>query len=187
MIHSVRCSCHAKYRPGDDRRADGPDLASDPTETIIADYRATIVAMKCAMSQRLVRIGISMAQLNILCTLHRSGEMSMSRLADVLNVSLSNATGIIDRMEERGFIERIRVPEDRRVVLVRIAEAGERIFEENDAQTDELMRDVLAHLDRTQLLVIGRAMADLRSSLETAVGVPSWHRHGASTPTPQSS
>ena len=55
--------------------------------------------MKCAMSQRLVRIGISMAQLNILYTLHRSGEMSMSRLADVLNVSVSNATGLIDRME----------------------------------------------------------------------------------------
>ena len=69
---------------------------------------------------------------------------------------------------------------------VRIAEAGERILEENDALTDELMRGVLAH-HRTQLLVIGRAMADLRSSLETAVGVPSWHRHGASTPTPQSS
>ena len=63
---------------------------------------------------------------------------------------------------------------------VRIAEAGERMLEENDAPTDELMRDVLAHLDRTQLLVIGRAMADLRSSLETAVGVP----HGIATGPP---
>ena len=44
----------------------------------------------------------------------------MSRLAEMLDVSLSNATGLIDRMEERGFVERIRVPEDRRVVLVRI-------------------------------------------------------------------
>lgn len=161
------------------------DTTVDPTEAIIADYRATLVAMKCAMSRRLVRIGISMAQLNILYTLHRSGEMSMSRLADVLNVSLSNATGLIDRMEERSFIERIRVPEDRRVVRVRIAEAGERVLEENDALTDELMRDVLAHLDGTQLLVIARAMADFRASLETAVGVPAWHDHGASTPAPR--
>jgi len=30
--------------------------------------------------------------------------MTMSRLADLLDVSLSNATGIIDRMEEKGFI-----------------------------------------------------------------------------------
>ena len=165
---------------------DGPATAGDPTEQIIADYRATIVAMKCAMSERLVRLGISMAQLNILYTLHRSGEMSMSRLADVLNVSLSNASGLVDRMEERGFIERTRVPEDRRVVLVRIAEAGERVLEENDALTDELMRDVLTRLDGTQLLVIARAMADFRASLETAVGPPPWDRHGDSTPAPRS-
>ena len=73
--------------------------------------------IKCASSERLVRLGISMAQLHILYTLQRSGEMPMSRLADVLNVSVSNATGLIDRIEERGFVERTRVPEDRRVVL----------------------------------------------------------------------
>ena len=164
----------------------GPTAVDDPTEGIITDYRAMLVAMKCAMSERLVRLGISMAQLNILYTLHRSGEMSMSRMADTLNVSLSNATGLIDRMEERGLIERVRVPEDRRVVRVRIAEAGERVLEENDALTDELMRDVLARLDRKQLLVIARAMADFRASLEAAVGPTPWDRHPASTPAPRS-
>ena len=149
---------------------DGASLAEDPTEGIITDYRATIVAMKCAMSERLVRLGISMAQLNILYTLHRSGDMPMSRLADALNVSLSNATGLVDRMEERGFIERIRVPEDRRIVRVRITDAGERVLQENDALTDDLMREVLARLDRAQLHVIARAMADIRASLEVAVG-----------------
>ena len=172
--------------PADAADLDGPSLGEDPTEGIITDYRATIVAMKCAMSERLVRLGISMAQLNILYTLHRSGEMSMSRLADALNVSLSNATGLVDRMEERGLIKRVRVPEDRRVVRVRIAEAGERVLEENDALTDDLMRDVLARLDRKQLVVVARAMADFRSSLEAAVGPGPWDRHPASTPAPRS-
>ena len=57
-----------------------------------------------------------MTQLHILYMLDRHGEMPMSRLAEVLDVSLSNATGLIDRIEERGFIERIRVaggPPDR--------------------------------------------------------------------------
>lgn len=145
-------------------------IAADPTEKIIADYRATIVAMKCAMSERLVRLGISMAQLNILYTLHRSGEMPMRRLAEVLNVSDSNATGLVDRMEERGLIERTRVPEDRRVVRVRITQDGVRILDENDALTDDLMRDVLARLDPSQLETIAIAVADLRASLETTVG-----------------
>jgi DNA-binding MarR family transcriptional regulator len=169
-----------------DAALDGPAITDDPTDGIIADYRATMVAMKCAMSERLVRLGISMAQLNILYTLHRSGEMPMSRLADVLNVSLSNATGLVDRIEERGFIERSRVPEDRRVVLVRITEDGARILEENDALSDDLMRDVLRHLDPTQLQIIARAMADFRASLETAVVGPPRDRHPLATPAPRS-
>ena len=97
-----------------------PAVKADPTDRIIADFRVTMTQLKCAMSERLLRLGVSMAQVHILYTLHRSGEMPMSRLADVLNVSLSNATGLIDRIEERGFIERTRVPEDRRVVIVRL-------------------------------------------------------------------
>jgi DNA-binding MarR family transcriptional regulator len=177
MVHVMRST---KTAPA------APAVLDDPTGQIIADYRATLVAMKCAMSERLVRLGISMAQLNILYTLHRSGEMSMSRLADVLNVSLSNATGLIDRMEERGFIERDRVPEDRRVVIVRIADAGERVLEENDALTDDLMRDVLARLDHSQLLIIGRAMADFRASLEVAVGLAPSDRPADPTSAPRS-
>jgi DNA-binding MarR family transcriptional regulator len=165
---------------------DGPALDGDPTGRIIADYRATIVAMKCAMSDRLVRLGISMAQLNILHTLHRTGEVPMSRLADVLNVSVSNATGLVDRMEERGLIERRRVPEDRRVVLVRITDDGVRILDENDALTDGLMREVLTDLDPTQLQVIARAIAQFRASLETTVDVHARDRHPIPTPAPRS-
>ena len=75
----------------------------------------------------------------------------MSRLAEVLNVSLSNATGLIDRIEERGFVERTRVPEDRRIVLIRVTDAGERMLGEIDALSDELLRSVLDHLDRSKL------------------------------------
>jgi DNA-binding MarR family transcriptional regulator len=165
---------------------DGPAIPEDPTDRIIADFRATIVAMKCAMSERLVRLGISMAQLNILYTLHRSGEMSMSRLADVLNVSLSNATGLVDRIEERGYVERSRVPEDRRIVLVRITPDGSRLLDENEALTDGLMRDVLGQLDQTQLQIIARAVAEFRVSLETAVVRPPRDRHPVATPAPRS-
>jgi DNA-binding MarR family transcriptional regulator len=149
------------------------DLGEEPTERIIADFRATIGAMKCAMSERLVRLGISMAQLNIMYVLQRNGEMRMSRLADVLNVSLSNASGLVDRMEERGFIERTRVAEDRRVVLVRVTDAGTRVIEENDALSDELMRDVLGRLEPAQLVIIAGAVSDFRSALESRTGFES--------------
>ncbi len=145
-------------------------------DQIIADFRVTIGAMKCAMSERLVRLGISMAQLNIMYTLQRNGVMTMSRLAELLGVSMSNATGLVDRIEERGYIERTRVAEDRRIVLVHVTDAGTRMIQENDALSDELMRDVLARLDPAELPVIAHAVAEVRAALEAATtqSAPDW-------------
>ena len=138
---------------------------------IIADFRAAMNQLKCASSERLVRMGISMAQLHIMYTLQRSGEMPMSRLAEVLQVSLSSATGLIDRIEERGFVERTGVPEDRRVVMIRVTDAGRRMLEEVDAISSDLLRSVFGRIGRSQVAAVGRAMAELRRGLEATTGV----------------
>jgi DNA-binding MarR family transcriptional regulator len=156
------------------------------SDQIIADFRTMIGALKCAMSERLVRLGISTAQLHIMYTLQRNDVMTMSRLADVLDVSVSNATGLIDRMEERGFVERTRVPEDRRVVLVRVTEAGTRMLQENDALSDELMRDVLGRLDPAELPVIARAVSEVRAALEATTTQPARNLHQSPTPSTRS-
>lgn len=142
--------------------------------------------LKCATSERVLRLGISMAQLHILYTLQRTGEMPMSRLAELLNVSLSNATGLIDRIEERGFVERTRVPEDRRIVLIRVTPAGSRMLDEIDALSDDLLRSVLRHLDRSKLPGIGEAAAALRAAIGAATTGEPPGRHTVSTATPRS-
>jgi DNA-binding MarR family transcriptional regulator len=157
----------------------------DPYAPIIADFRAAMNQVKCASSERLVRMGVSMAQLHILYTLQRSGEMPMSRLADVLQVSLSNATGLIDRIEERGFVERTRVPEDRRIVMIRVTDAGRRMLEEVDAISSDLLRSVFGRIGRSQVAAVGRAIAELRRGLEAEVGAPS-DPHAISIPAPRS-
>ena len=152
---------------------------------IIADFRAAMNQLKCASSERLLRMGISMAQLHIMYTLQRSGEMPMSRLAEVLQVSLSNATGLIDRIEERGFVERTRVPEDRRVVMIRVTDAGRRMLEEVDAIGSDLLRSVFGRIGKSQVAAVGRAIAELRRGLEETTGV-SADPHAVSTPAPRS-
>ena len=153
---------------------------------IIADFRATMTQLKCASSERLLREGVSMAQVHILLTVQRQGEVTMSHLADVLNVSDSNATGMVDRMEERGFVVRDRVPEDRRVVVVRVTEAGQRLLREVDALSDDLFRSVLERLAPDQLLGVGQAVADLRAAVDAEVKSDG-HCHAISTTTPRSS
>lgn len=141
---------------------------SDQKAAIIADVRATLGELKCLGSERLVRLGISMTQLHVMHLLDRHGELPMSRLAEMLDVSMSAATGLVDRVEERGFVERIRVPEDRRVVLARITDAGRQMLDDVEIVRTELMEQVLDELDERQMAGVASAVASIRSALDTA-------------------
>jgi DNA-binding MarR family transcriptional regulator len=96
---------------------------------IIAEFDSSISELRCAGSQQLVRAGVSMAHLHVMWLLKRHGDLSMGRLAEMLDVSLSNASGLIDRMAERGLVERIRVPDDRRLVLVALSDHGSQMLD----------------------------------------------------------
>jgi DNA-binding MarR family transcriptional regulator len=73
---------------------------------------------------------LSLIHLHVLSVLEADGPMSMSALAEALDVSVASATGIVTRMEQRGLVERRHDDRDRRVVLVDRAEGGKRITQE---------------------------------------------------------
>ena len=95
---------------------------------------------------------ISLVHLNVLMALDTEGPVPMRTLAELLDVSQASATGIVDRMEQRGLVERHRDDADRRVVRVVLAEPGRQLIEgvANDrrshmiAMLDELTDEELA-------------------------------------------
>jgi DNA-binding MarR family transcriptional regulator len=103
--------------------------------------------------------------------------MSMSRLAELLDVSLSNATGLIDRMDERGLIERVKVPDDRRVVLVKPAAAGLQALSETETTKRERMRSVLGRLPASERPIVLAALRSLRRALSAEAGSDLVHEH----------
>lgn len=144
--------------PGRDRRR--------AAESVLADLALATGSLRCAGSQRLVRLGISMTHFHVLTLLRHHDAMPMGRLADVLDASMSNATGIIDRMEERGLVERVRVPDDRRIVLVRPTQAGLDLVDEVELVKNDVLIRALARLDDDRLDRISAAAEDIRAALE---------------------
>ena len=104
----------------------------------------------------------------------------MSRLAELLDVSLPNVTGLIDRMAERGFVERGRDPADRRVVTIRSAPAGREAVEEIDQIRRQTMGKVLAQLSPEQQLRALDTFTELRAAAE-AIAESEPHRHTRAT------
>ena len=139
--------------------------AKELVARIMAEFHGFIGEFRCAGTERLVKAGVSMTNLHVLGLLSRHGEMPMSRLADVLDVSLSNATGLVDRMEERGLVERIRVPDDRRIVLVRLTEGGTSTLEEVELIRHDLLERLLGRLDEPQLGRLEACLSDIHGAV----------------------
>ncbi|MEX1172037.1 MAG: MarR family transcriptional regulator [Chloroflexota bacterium] len=157
------------------------DADHEVKDRIIADFREAMAELRCIGSERLVRLGVSMTQLHVMSILDRHGDMPMSRLAEMIDISVSNATGLVDRMEERAYVERDRVPDDRRIVLVKLTEAGRRLLDDIEVLRTEMLRTVLERLDHDQIQGLARATTDLRSAIAAVADAPGATDHDHAT------
>ena len=153
--------------PGGDRRR--------AAEAAVASLGRAVGSLRCAGSQRLVRLGISMTHFHVLTLLRHHDAMPMGRVAEILDASMSSATGIIDRMEERGFVERVRVPDDRRVVLVRPTQAGLDLVDEAEFVKSAIITSALERMTVEQLERLSIATAELRIAIETELAAAPEH------------
>ena len=71
---------------------------------------------------------LTVPQFEVLSTLATADCTNQQELADRLQVTKGNLVGLIDRLTERGWVERIQVPEDRRVNKVRITATGKELI-----------------------------------------------------------
>ena len=115
---------------------------------------------------------LSIVHLNLLMLLRFNGPLTMSHLADLLDVSVASATGIVDRMEKKGVIERKRSDEDRRVVQVSVSDKGEQVFAAMQAERQAHMTRMLSYVSDQDLhaLLNGlRAVREARDKLITDI------------------
>ena len=91
------------------------------------------------------QFGLTEAQFNVLNVLEDKPDgMSQRQLSDVLVVDRSNVTGLLDRMEAAGWVERKRAPNDRRAYRVVLTRSGtaliRRVLPKYEAAVAELFR-----------------------------------------------
>src|SRR5262245_47117937 len=85
-----------------------------------AGLRRTGALMQLMGTAAADRIGINATDLNCLNILSFSGHMTAGELARATGLPTASITGVVDRLEEAGFVSRERDPHDRRRVVVQI-------------------------------------------------------------------
>ena len=71
--------------------------------------------------------GVSAPQIACLLALYEDGPSSSSQIAEKILVGASTLTGILDRLEQKGLVVRIRESMDRRIITIRLTEDGQRL------------------------------------------------------------
>src|SRR6266699_2167875 len=98
----------------DGERAERAELAA----AFAAGLRRTGALMQLMGQAAADRIGINATDLNCLNILSFSGHMTAGELARATGLTTASITGVIDRLEEAGYVSRERDPRDRRRVVV---------------------------------------------------------------------
>jgi DNA-binding MarR family transcriptional regulator len=110
------------------------------------------------------RHGLEAWQYDVLATLRRSGkpyELTVGAMLDSMMLASGTITHRIDKLEQRGLVERRSDPNDKRVVLVRLTAAGKTLVDativDHAANETELVSG-LAPRERAQLEALLRRL-----------------------------
>lgn len=132
---------------------DAPDLGADRTfeEEFFYLMAGINRQLRQLADQQLVKDCISPAQLFFLKRLHDAGAPQPVRFfAEGHFSSRSNASQMIDRLQAEGYVERVKHPQDRRSVLVRLTQRGAERLREGHAQHLNLAQALFAPLSAEQ-------------------------------------
>ena len=118
------------------------------------------------LSRELNRDNISFAQFFLLSYLASSKDLTMTDIARKMSHSTAAATGLVDRLEKLGYMERTHAIDDRRKVMVRVTSKG---LELVSRLRDELQSQIAEAMSETSSNDAEAFMSSYRN-LDTTVG-----------------
>jgi DNA-binding MarR family transcriptional regulator len=106
--------------------ADGPISVDDAIA--VAEFRAALRAVMRTTERKARRAGLTPQRYQLLLTIKgapdRSESLTVTDVADRLQVAQSTATELVSRAEEAGLVHRAGSPKDGRVAVVHLTELG---------------------------------------------------------------
>ncbi len=135
-------------------------------EELMEQLAPLLAGERAVFAQRCHEHSISMGHLHLMTLLEEHGPLPMGRLAELLGTALPNVTGMTDRMEERGLVERARDAEDRRVVMLSLTPQGIAQLRELTELRRQRLGAALTHLTADQRVTLLRSIKHLRAAFE---------------------
>jgi DNA-binding MarR family transcriptional regulator len=140
--------------------------ADDRTREVVWLIRKLVQGGELYTKELNKKYQVSAPQLSCLLALSDQGPMPPSQIAKYIMVNSSTITGIIDRLEQKGLVERSRTSQDRRVITVSPTEKGKALVQTAPPPLQKKIVDGLRRLPSQEVDEIVRVLMKLATMMD---------------------
>ena len=126
-----------------------PFFSRYTTSLWIRFLRFNLVSNK-RLQDDLERLDLTSPQFYVLATIGYAGGLPFGEIGEKMMVTVSNLTGIVDRLEEKRLVVRERDAHDRRVVRVTLTEKGLKVYRNTIPLFEKSISQFFSPLNKTQ-------------------------------------
>jgi len=139
--------------------------SSDLSHEVLVSLRRIIRAIDLQSKHITKLSGLTTPQVLVMASIQTLGEVTTGRLSEEVSLSQATVTTILDRLEQRGMIERYRSDRDRRVVHARLLAAGREALEKAPPPLHRRFLSRFAQLDRAHQKTIVATLEEVAAML----------------------
>ena len=151
------------------KRSAAAEMTNGDVEAILSGLAFLYEENRRLAKQIAARASLTGPQLAVVKLLEHTGSLSLSELSSALRAQNSTLTGIIDRMEREGVVERVRSTEDRRVVRIHLTDKGRRLVREVPVEPTYIFRRALESLSADDARSMAAALTKVSARVRAAV------------------
>ena len=143
-----------------------PFFASYATSLWIRFLRFSLISHK-KLEAELEKSGLTPPQFYVLATIGYAGGLPFGEIGAKMMVTVSNLTGIVDRLEEKKVVVRKRDENDRRVVHVVLTDKGAKLYKSTIPLFEKSIAEIFSRLDKPkqkELSVLLRKLNQISSA-----------------------
>jgi len=123
--------------------------------------------------------GLTHAQFDIIATLGNTPGMSYKELGEKTLITKGTLTGVIERLEQKGLVERERSSCDKRSFFIRLSAEGERVFHDVFPKTIARGGEIFASYSDADFAALERTLSELKKVITSCApkGAPTTPPH----------
>jgi DNA-binding MarR family transcriptional regulator len=126
--------------------------------TLLPLFQKTLLRIGAHRTRSRTDRDLTYLQLGVLGSVANRGTPAMSQIAADSFVTPPAATRVVGELVDKGLLERVTDPEDRRVVRISIQEAGRRVLHQAHAEGAHMLAQIVAEMGEADRLALAAGL-----------------------------